>query len=51
MLNGINDKEKKVLDEIMEKIFDVIKVRNWEGAEVARYRKDPQEFARFLRGN
>ncbi|CAG2104650.1 unnamed protein product [Medioppia subpectinata] len=50
MINGLNEKEKAVLQEITTNIFSNLDVRHWEGVELKRYRTDPKEFQRFLLG-
>ncbi|XP_054168197.1 uncharacterized protein LOC128965512 [Oppia nitens] len=48
MINGLTDKEKAVLKEIMINIFDKLDVHHWEGVELTRYRTDRQAFTEFL---
>ncbi len=50
MINGINEREKLVLNEVMLNIFDKLEIRDWEGVEVTKYRTDPEGFSKFLRG-
>lgn len=39
----LSDKEKQVLDEVMEKFMNPLKNANWEGVEVAEYRKSLEQ--------
>ena len=48
MINGISERERVVLNEILVNIFGKLTVHDWEGIEVSRYRSDPQAFAKFL---
>jgi hypothetical protein len=50
MIDGISENERQVLNEMMATIFDKLEVHDWEGIEVNKYRKDPKEFTKFLRG-
>jgi len=48
MVNGLNDREKEVLNEIVVNIFAKLHVHHWEGLELSRYRADRKEFQEFL---
>jgi len=52
MINGVSEREKKILQDMMKKYFDQLpeSERNWDGVEPTSYRKDKEAFSRFLRG-
>ena len=45
----LNPKECEALNKI-RKLFENLPIRHWEGVEVLRYQKDPEEFRKFLHG-
>lgn len=47
--DGLTDKEKQVLDHIKKNIMNKLTAGSWEGAELAVYRKDPQQYCKKLR--
>ncbi|RWS10246.1 L-galactose dehydrogenase-like protein, partial [Dinothrombium tinctorium] len=46
--NGLTENERKIASEI-KKIFDKLTVRDWEGVELAKYKKNKFEFENYLR--
>ena len=48
MINGINQKERQVLNQIIENIFSKLQIKDWEGIEENKYRSDPKLFTQFL---
>ena len=42
------ESEQLLLRRLLQECFASLTVHNWENIEVQRYRRDPQEFVRFL---